>query len=282
MNFIYHVFSKTQTPIFEWQRYPTILSIATLRNFDQISPIYIIDRSPQFHDWRDFPQRLNFQVVNVTSPVFKQLPLIHHRYADVARIVNDLSSGINIYSDSDIFWLKPFEPCQSPGLSIQAKFQDHYWRVNSGFFYFQSNSPGQRMLDLWAKTITEWQSDRRAMFKFLKDFYGYPSRHHISGEGTLGYLINQKDMANRINPLNEPALIHRKGATWDLSQVGSIHMLSHFSNQKIPIIFGTHELNRILRNTLTHEDFKMFGYKWEFKGLQPLKNIHRLTQPMLA
>ena len=63
MDLVYHVFSKEKTSFFKFNRCPILLSIATYRAFYPSDRIFVIDRTPQNHDWIDYPDRLNFKIL---------------------------------------------------------------------------------------------------------------------------------------------------------------------------------------------------------------------------
>lgn len=268
MNYIYHVFSTKVSSVYEFTRYPTILSIATLRNFDKKSSIFVIDRTPNFHDWENYPKKFNFEVVTNTQPKIKNLPILQNRLYDVKNLLS-LIKGDVVYVDSDVFWTNEFTPrILNNKLSLVLQKQK-YWYANSGFFYFRKNTLGHEYFEIWEETLRNWEK-QKSLSCFLKNFYGSFETHHVGDEGIMGFLINRKDWLNRINPCKEPTLIDDQEKT---NITNLIHVLSHTTIDKIKTAFRVKKINNILRKNLDIEQIKKFGCGDNFFGDLDLENF---------
>lgn len=267
MNYIYHVFSSKKTSVYEFERYPIILSIATLRNFDQESPIAVIDRTPQFHDWEDFPKRFKFEVVKNTKKKIKDLPLLQNRLFDIKNLLPYIGEDVT-YVDSDVFWLEKFSPqIVNDQISLKIK-KNKYWYANSGFFYFKKNTLGHEYFNIWEDTLSNWKTQKNLLC-FLNDFYGSNSTSNIGDEGIMGFLINELGWLDKINPCLEPALTG--GQIQESPKL--IHILSHTTTKKIQAAFRVKEINNIIRKNLNKKDIQKFSCDTKFKGDLNLKDF---------
>lgn len=273
MNYIYHVFSSNFLPIYKFTRYPTVLSIASLRNFDEKSSVFVIDRTPNFHDWEDYPKKLNFEVIKNTNPKIDSLPLLQNRLRDIKDFLPFLSGDIT-YIDSDVFWVKKFTPKVLDNKISMILQKNKYWYANSGFFNFKKNSLGHEYFNIWEDTLANWKN-QKSLSCFLKNFYGSDLPCHVGDEGIMGFLINRRGWLEKINPCKEPTLIDNQKKT-KISNL--IHILSNTTSDKIKIVFRIKELNNILRKKLDIEQIKKFGCGGEFHGDLDLENFEKNVQ----
>ena len=156
MTVFYHWWAGDEQPNYSNLSHPILLSIATLRAVNKTIPIKVLDFSNTHYDsWMSFKEKLNFEIIPQTQfflheySAFKGWNLLS-RIFDVRRNCD----GLTIYCDSDVFWLKDPLPLECD----TSKFC--FDGFNSGFFYFDNNSPIVRSL------LDEFES---LVFKCLKD-----------------------------------------------------------------------------------------------------------------
>lgn len=267
MNYIYHVFSSKKTSVYNFERYPTILSITTLRHFDKDSSIFVIDRTPDLHDWEHFPQKLKFEVITDTRQKIKELPLLQNRLFDIKNLIPSIGENIT-YVDSDVFWIKKFTPTIFDNqLSLKIK-KNKYWYANSGFFYFKKNTLGHECFNIWEETLSNWKK-QKSLFCFFQNFYGSNLISNVGDEGIMGFLINRRGWLDKVNCCLEPALTGEEIK----KSTKLIHILSHTTTNKIQAAFCIKEINNILRKNLDKKEIEKFGYDVKFKGNLYLKNF---------
>lgn len=269
MNYIYHIFSNKKSSVYDFKSYPIVLSIATLRNFDQDSPIFVIDKTPQFHDWDNFPKKFKFQIITNCKKEIKDLPLIQNRLFDINNLLPFIDNDIT-YVDSDIFWINQFTPqINNDQISLKIKKNKNYWYANSGFFYFKKNTLGHKYFEEWEETLRNWKK-QRSLLCFLKNFYGSNNDYNIGDEGLMGYLINRQGWLDKINPCIEPILT---GENPKKNKFNLIHMLSYNTKNKISKAFQIKEINKILKKNLNKREIKNFGFDEQFNGNLNLKDF---------
>lgn len=259
MDFIYHVFSSNKTDLCKFNRYPVILSISTLRNFDASSKIFVIDRTPNFHDWKDYPKRLNFEVIKDNSKFIDGLSPIHNRIFDIKKWMHLFSDDIT-YCDSDVFWLEDFIPIIDVNkISMVCQKRNGYIYFNSGFFYFRKNTLGHCFFNIWEESLRNWKNQENIQ-EFLDKFYG--KVNNISDESVMGYLHNEKNK-HFVKKSFEPTLWSENNCR-QVSKL--VHILSKLSTDKINLAFSIREINRVLRNVLTIDDFEYFNQDYGCYG----------------
>lgn len=264
LSYVYTAFSSEKTSVYQHQRCPIVLSIATLRVFDKISKVFVIDRTPENHDWLGFPKKLNFEVLtDVTS--FNHLPPIQHRLADIKHLLHHFGRNI-VFCDADVFWTAPYKPIMvEDKLSLVIQPRGDYEYVNSGFFYFRKGTAGHEMFEIWEDTLMNWRSDTE-LVPFLTRFYGVESESNIGDEGIMGYLINKAGMRDKVQNSEEPTLY---GGSME-SPTRLAHLLSCLHPDKISLAFRISEIRSVLRSVLTPEDYSNFG---EYNSLIKLSHL---------
>lgn len=162
---IYYYWDNWSPHAYKNIRVPIILSIATLRAYNNYTPIYVLDCSNKLSMWRDLPQRLGFEVLHWkrSYPSYsKPWTEFLARMKDVNQFSHQISASEIIYCDSDVFWLKdPLPFNESPDLFCCEKF-------NNGFYYFDKTSPAcQNFFELFNSYALIALNDKR-IHKFLK------------------------------------------------------------------------------------------------------------------
>jgi hypothetical protein len=131
---------------------PVILAITTLRAHNKNIPVYILDvsKSPK-HDWEDYPEKLNFEVI-------PWLPLMNKEHScsrlcsrvwDIWHFAKTIKQHKIIFTDSDVFWLNNPLPLMN---EIEGRIDYFNCASNTGVWYFDRRS------ELARKTINTWKS----------------------------------------------------------------------------------------------------------------------------
>jgi len=133
---------------------PIIPSIATFRYFHKDVPIYVIDM--EHSDWGNWPNRLNFKVVQrdwilkksesrMRKPQNADLyPQMLSRPEALLWLMNNIPENIIIHADSDTIFMKHIFPLFGDLSKISMT-------QNIGLFYFDKReSQSQRFMETWA------------------------------------------------------------------------------------------------------------------------------------
>ena len=138
---------------------PIIFAICSFRHYNPFTPIHVLDVSEVDHNWQDFPKKFNF-VLHRRRGFPHKFPMLQKavyglmpqriRYDkridaawkifDLEELVKELPQSKVIFSDSDIFFLKP----------LTCEYNQQFCcNANTGFFYYQRSSLMDRFFALW-------------------------------------------------------------------------------------------------------------------------------------
>jgi hypothetical protein len=141
-------------------------------------------------DWRDYPTKLNFQVI----PTVPRLINHQHRpgWKNLSRLFDlPVDDNVIVYCDSDVFWLQnPF-----PLLGDLSKF--NFNQMNSGFFYYQPSQTATFLEIFKSFALTAMYDDN---FRYLsRQFVDYNEWYYVLDETILSYMFNKhRDLFNII------------------------------------------------------------------------------------
>jgi hypothetical protein len=166
-------------------RVPIIQSIATFRQVDKETPIYILNSSINRQDWRNLALDYDFKIIDITPTLqrYEDKPGWQHlsRLFDLEKI--DIEEDVIVYSDSDIFWFEPLLPLAKD--SNKFCFNG----TNSGFFYYNKKSPiVEKFFELFkAYTITALNDDNFRVIQ--RQFSEYLGWYYVLDETILQYMF---------------------------------------------------------------------------------------------
>lgn len=162
---------------------PIVLSIATLRAVSDI-PIIVIDLSEKDMDWKDYPKKLNFEVIRKNFYLKKYKSKIKG-YRHLSRIFDLQEHYIKntdvMYIDSDVFFFKNPLPLKES----TDKFCWDLW--NTGFFYYNPEK-NIEFFDVFKHYTMSaiYSGDIRNLFK---KYVNYDSScYGVCDEMVLGYM----------------------------------------------------------------------------------------------
>ncbi len=174
-------------------RAPIILSIATLRSVSNI-PIIVFDLSEKDMDWKDYPKKLNFEVIRKKFYLEKYQNKVEG-FRHLSRIFDLQEHYIKntdiMYVDSDVFFFKNPLPLKES----TDKFCWDLW--NTGFFYYNPEKNSEFFDVFKHYTMSAIHSgDIRNLFK---KYVNYDSWYGVWDEMVLGYMRGfHSDFFNKI------------------------------------------------------------------------------------
>lgn len=192
---LYHYWNDDARPPHLNLQVPVVHSIATLRAVNQDLKVIVLDGSDRPQDYHGWDRRLNFQVVPISFSLsgckdkagWRNLS----RLFDIQAFWHKIQEGTVIYADADVFWLKdPLPLAKDPARFCFNKY-------NSGFFYFDKNSPEvQWFFELFkAYTLTALNDDN---FRVItRQYTDYKEWYYVLDETILYYMYVK--MPNRFN-----------------------------------------------------------------------------------
>lgn len=163
MNYalVYHWWNDAGIRVINDQRNPILQSIATIRFFETDLPIYVIDISKAENDWENYPEMLNINIVKKQSYFHNEkhnhlsLNLLS-RIWDICDI--DIPQDALIFTDSDVFWLKPILPLL--GLSQDPNLDYFHCKSNNGVFYYRRDSTRAKdVIKHWKEKCLKCKND---------------------------------------------------------------------------------------------------------------------------
>ena len=229
VNAIYHFWSDSsiRLDVGRCEHSPIILSIATLRAHSDI-PIYVIDATPDLHNWGNFPTYLNFQVRPVQvyhNNTFNSF--LTQKVADVCDLASELG-GTCVYVDSDIFWIKPAGRFNTAPLRCDEG--------NSGFYYFSDGLQARMFLTEWKYNLLRSTVDVAFRDHVLKTIENSPYKI-ITDESVMIYTM--KRLGHLTARQNEVAefISNPKWPSYN-----AIHVMTWFTKQKKQFCLGMREV----------------------------------------
>lgn len=137
---IYHYWNnKFRSPIDD-ENNPVILSIITWRLYNKDVKISVLDCSLESNYWGDFPDLLNFQVINYKPFLHKgnRKNLLANRIWDIQDYADSVDEKYILFNDADVFWLK--NPFPLFGQIQDGLKSGIHCNGNTGIFYFDKTS----------------------------------------------------------------------------------------------------------------------------------------------
>lgn len=263
---VYHVFSHYARSLCNCDASTVILSIATFRSHDLTTPIYVIDKTPQHHDWMHFPELLNFIVVPDLPS--HDLDYMTGKVLDVANLLRHLPDTV-IYSDSDVFWLSALDGKSPQKFGVTCEIRRGFVWGNSGYYYFKKGTSGHSLFEMWVDQVANSTAKNDDLICFLNEFNG---NENITDESILCYLLNRVDYVDLVETQKDVSLIGR--CIGNLETKG-IHVMSVFTTNKIKFCFDMMELNSMVRSVLSEADAILCGCPPEYLGSYAIKDIRR-------
>lgn len=188
---IYHYWSDKSVPAWKDITCPVVLAASTARKNHPNLKIYILDTNID-SDWDNYPDLLNLTIVPWETHKFDEKKLPHGRFENFApktlsRVfdIHNFSKTVPesniIFSDSDIFWIKPIFP-----LDYMKCINKFCGSTNSGLFYFKKNSnESNHFFNIWKSMILIGLTDDKIKDEILK----FNSHKRFMCESVLKYII---------------------------------------------------------------------------------------------
>jgi hypothetical protein len=226
--FVYHFFSQFNTVINEVEHSPILCSIASLRKHSDI-PIYVIDHTPNLHDWEDYCCKLKFEVISFdcdlkieTSPFrnFFNCKYFLKKVIDIKFFFGKFERVV--YCDSDIFWLKDPFPLVDGDFCTTFTNKGFY---NSGYYYFKNLN----FLNFWIEIINEsikYKSFRKDIFNFLHETKTHFFPNILTDETTMTFAAHH---------FKEKIILQKEVSIYDNNTknlMKGIHVVSRFTKNK--------------------------------------------------
>jgi hypothetical protein len=235
MNYIYTYWTTLKNKVIRDLTNPVLLSIATLRNFDPVGQVQVIDYMPENSNWEDYPNLLNFEVVPI-KPKFSPMPqkcwATLSKVFDSTELMND--SQFSVIVDTDILWLDKLDV----DLLDEGKFNCN--KLNTGCWCYTSNSID--FIENWKSTIIQGIEDPNAAKQILDSYSEATNgkRFTLTEEGC--YHFTRLQHAHRCY---DPGL-HLNGKLGDVLEYGNLDELSnlHLIGVDLP---GSRQIHRYVK-----------------------------------
>ena len=235
---IYHWWSEpNELPPSQNIRTPILCSIATFRAVNPKTPIYVLDGSDDVVDWGGLDHALNFKVIRHTpglhrysnKPGWKNLS----RLFDLQTLAKEIPEPVLAYTDADVFWLRPITPFNHD----PHKFC--FNRYNSGFFYFDKNSPTiARFFEVFnAFAITALNDEN---FRIItRQYTDYREWYYVLDETILTYMAYKLPDLFNILGIEEHLTVSTECEAILCANLETIKML-HLHGVKVSNRFSKH------------------------------------------
>lgn len=233
---VYHVFSKSLS-IPNKDVCPLLYSIATLRRWSNL-PVFVIDKTPQFHDWQHYPKMLDFTVIK--DDLERWPNVLFGRIFDLKEHMSDMSERI-VFCDSDIFWIDEISLQDDDYFHTSFAPKNGVTWANSGFFYFRRNTCGDDFFQHWCDNLKNWKE------KSIDDYtIALNNDRRITDESTLAFTVHHTP--NQVKQQHE-VLTLMKGCEYVPCR--GVHVVSDFCQMKLKFASDIIEINNALREVLS-------------------------------
>lgn len=227
MAFIYHYFNNDGTSLEKDVRSPILFSIASLRNFYK-DAIYVIDKTPDKNNWKDYPNRFNFKIIKskITHP-----DLLTSKTIDISLLIEQIQDEVNFYSDADVIWHKDGFKDLKVGNRFYSTFKriNFFIRSNSGFYFFKKNTIGHAFFKKWVDLTKKMLLQEDIFIKNeIKKYYGDNIWTRISDESLLTYLAT-----NYYEYIKNQKLIAIVDDNYKQKSESGLHLISKYTKDKI-------------------------------------------------
>lgn len=268
---VYYYFNDFGTTAYDDLQQPVVLSIASFRNFDKTTPIYVIDVSDQEQEWLDFPKKLDFTLFRNVHALkhcenVVQIPERHpisltrlSKPIDIFELTLYCNQETIVVCDADVLFSNNLWP-------LQGDFSRNFC-YSDGLFYFDKSSLNtEKIFEAWGNMCMAAAINPLMQRRVLESS---PYKYSLLDDRACWSYLSKRmcHSIEKVSIYENFPLFSLLETKYDTEKIKGFHLMHHRDRCNIKreergkLALHFMEIRRHIVNTLVEEDFKAI-----FKG----------------